>query len=72
MDFTAQRQALGRKIAEERKRQNLTQAKLALMSNINEGYLCEVEKGIANVSISKLLSIAQSLEIEASDLLKGI
>ena len=72
MEFLAEREAIGRAIAEERKRQNLTQSRLALMAEINEGYLCEIEKGIANATINKLLAIAKALGIALADLHEGV
>lgn len=42
------------------------------MAEINEGYLCEIEKGIANATINKLLAIAKALGIALADLLEGV
>lgn len=72
MEFHAEIQAIGKNIADERKRQNLTQHRLAGMARINEGYLCEVEKGAANPTIAKLLSLAEALDVPLVDLLAGI
>ena len=72
MEFKAEIEAIGKNIANERKRQNLTQHRLADMATMNEGYLCEVEKGIANPTIGKLLSLAEALGVPVSSLLSGI
>lgn len=72
MEFKAEIEAIGKNIANERKRQNLTQHRLADMANMNEGYLCEVEKGIASPTIGKLLSLAEALGVPVSSLLSGI
>ena len=42
------------------------------MANMNEGYLCEVVKGIANPTTGKLLSLAEALGVPVSSLLSGI
>lgn len=70
MDFDAQRIAIGRTIAAERKRQKLSQRRLAEMAHINEGYLCEIEKGIANTTINKLFAIAVALDVKVCELVK--
>lgn len=72
MDAKAKRRAIGQTIASERKRQGLTQRKLALMSGMNESYLCEVEKGTGNVSINKLIAIADALGVDVASLVKGV
>lgn len=72
MDAKAKRYAIGQAIASERKRQKLTQRRLAIMSNMNESYLCEVEKGNGNVSINKLIGLADALGVDVEDLVKGV
>ncbi|WP_139650718.1 helix-turn-helix domain-containing protein [Raoultibacter phocaeensis] len=72
MDYDAKRQIIGRTIASIRKSQKLSQHKLADMACINEGYLCEVEKGIANATINKLLAISEALGVDVADLLRGV
>lgn len=72
MDAKAKRYVIGQAIASERKRQKLTQRRLAIMSNMNESYLCEVEKGNGNVSINKLIALADALGIKVEDLVKGV
>ncbi|HIW75785.1 helix-turn-helix domain-containing protein [Gordonibacter sp.] len=66
MDYFDKRRQLGQRIVETRKAQNISQKQLALMSNINQGYLSEVENGISNISINKLFRIADALGISPS------
>lgn len=68
MDYFDKRKLLGQRIAEIRKTQNISQKQLALMSNINKGYLSEIENGISNISVNKLFRVADALGISAKDL----
>lgn len=68
MDYFDKRKLLGQRIAEIRKTQNISQKQLALMSNINKGYLSEIENGISNISVNKLFRVADALSISAKDL----
>lgn len=72
MDYFIKRRQLGQRIAEVRKAQNISQKQLALMSDINKGYLSEIENGISNISVNKLFCIADALDIPAQDLFNGI
>lgn len=69
MDFNDQRILLGKRIADARKRQGLTQKQLALMAGLNHGYLSEVENGTGNISINKLFALADALDVPAASLL---
>lgn len=69
MDYFDKRRQLGQRIVETRKAQNISQKQLALMSNINQGYLSEVENGISNPSINKLFRISDALGVPLSHLL---
>lgn len=72
MDYFAKRRQLGQRIVEMRKRQGISQTQLALMSDINKGYLSEIENGISNISLNKLFRIADSLGIPPAELFSGI
>lgn len=72
MDYFERRRQLGQCIAEARKRQNISQTQLALMSDINKGYLSEIENGISNISVNKLFRIADSLGVHPAVLFAGI
>ena len=72
MDYFDKRRQLGQRIAEVRKAQNISQKQLALMSDINKGYLSEIENGISNISINKLFRIADALDIPTKDLFSSI
>lgn len=72
MDYFEKRRQLGQCIAKARKRQNISQTQLALMSDINKGYLSEIENGISNISVNKLFRIADSLGVHPAVLFAGI
>ena len=63
MDYFDKRRQLGQHIVEMRKAQRISQKQLALMSDINKGYLSEIENGISNISVNKLFRIADALGV---------
>ena len=56
--------AIGRRICQYRKQKNLTQAALSEILNISESYLSQIERGTAKVSLPRLSSIADVLEVD--------
>ena len=63
---------LGKRIAYLRKKQKMSQLDLAIESEVNRNYLCDLEKGRRNPSILALNKIAVALNIDLSMLFKGI
>ena len=63
---------LGKRIAYLRKKQKMSQLDLAVESEVNRNYLCDLEKGRRNPSILALNKIAVALNIDLSMLFKGI
>ena len=63
---------LGKRIAYLRKKQKMSQLDLAIESEVNRNYLCDLEKGRRNPSILVLNKIAVALNIDLSMLFKGI
>ena len=66
------RAALGERIKELRKKNGLTQAKLALMINVEQSYLSKLELGSRNPSLSLLEKIADAYGITLSELFDGL
>lgn len=56
--------AIGRRISKYRKKRNLTQASLSELLNVSESYISQVERGAAKISLPRLSSIAQILDID--------
>lgn len=56
------------RIKEIREARGLTQADLAAMTGLNQGYLSKVENGSANVSIDKLRIIAVALKVDLHEM----
>ena len=50
----------------------MSQLDLAIESEVNRNYLCDLEKGRRNPSILVLNKIAEALNIDLSTLFKGI
>lgn len=69
--YHSKRGALGNNIARLRLTRGITQKRLALMTGMNKGYLCDVENGKANISINKLLRIAEALDVSLQELFAG-
>lgn len=60
--------SIGRKIAQERVRQKLTQEDLAGMAEIDRSFLSYIENGRKNFSVEMLLKIAKVLSVHPSRL----
>ena len=56
--------SIGRKIAQERVRQGLTQEDLAGMAEIDRSFLSYIENGRKNFSVAMLLNLAAALKIK--------
>lgn len=63
---------LGESIIKTRKKENLSQDQLAILSDVDRSYLAEVEEGKANPSIKFLHKIAKALKIRVGELLKEL
>ena len=63
---------LGKRITYLRKKKKMSQLDLAVESEVNRNYLCDLEKGRRNPSILVLNKIAEALNIDLSTLFKGI
>lgn len=60
-DKTSERQRIGRRIAELRKEQNLTQAQLAERCGIQQAHIARIETGRYSVGLDTLAQIATAL-----------
>ena len=56
--------SIGRKIAQERTKQGLTQEDLAGMADIDRSFLSYIENGRKNFSMEMLLKLASSLKVK--------
>ena len=63
---------LGENIRQMRKAKGLSQEALADMSGLHRTYIGGIERGERNVSIANIVRIAQALNVEASQIVKGI
>lgn len=64
--------ALGKRIADQRKKLGLNQSEVSESSGLHRTYLSDVERGARNVSFMTLVMIARSLKSTASELCEGI
>ena len=62
----------GNQIRALRKARGLTQAELAFRANMNVTYVGDVERANENISISKLILLADALEVPLSELLNSL
>lgn len=51
-----------------REARGLTQADLAEMTGLGQGYVSKIESGVANPSLDKINLIAQALKVEPAEL----
>jgi len=58
--------SIGRKIAQERLKQGLTQEDLAGMAEIDRSFLSYIENGRKNFSIEMLLKLSTALNVNPS------
>lgn len=61
-------QKFGQRIKELRKKQELTQEKLAELANIDFSYLNMIESGKKNPSLKRIAKLARVLKISLSEL----
>ena len=61
---------IGKNIQSERQKQGLTQETFAELMNVSWSYVSKIESGVINLSLGKILEIAEYLKIEVSSLLK--
>lgn len=65
-------QVLGKRIEYLRKSKGWSQLELALESEVNKNYLCDLEKGRRNPSLEILERIADALNVSLEELFKGV
>lgn len=63
---------LGNQIKSLRKAKGLTQIELAERANMNSTYVGDVERANENISINKLILLADALEVPISELIKPL
>ncbi len=61
----------GLRIRELRLSRNLSQEKLAELSDLHRTYIGDIERGERNVSLENIEKIAKALKIKLEDLFKG-
>ena len=60
----------GKNVKIERIKQDLTQEKLAEIMNVSQNYIANIERGKANMSLGKVLELANFLKVDIEVLLK--
>lgn len=65
-------QRLGKAILIRRKKKELSQEELAILSQIDRTYVGRLEQGTANPSFKIIVKIAKALRVKLSELLKGV
>ena len=61
--------AIGQRIKEFRKKENMTQEQLADAVNISPSHMSHIETGITKLGLSVLVGIAKALNVHTDDLL---
>ena len=61
---------IGKNIQVERQKQGLTQETFAELMNVTWSYVSKIESGVINLSLGKILEIANYLKIDVAILLK--
>ena len=60
--------SIGKRIAELRKKKNMTQEELSEIIGISPHYLSALERGIYNIKLDKLVMIINALDCTADDI----
>ncbi len=61
---------VGKNIQRERQKQGLTQESFAELMNVSWSYVSKIESGVINLSLGKILELANYLQIDVDKLLK--
>ncbi|PTP83176.1 helix-turn-helix domain-containing protein [Vibrio splendidus] len=62
----------GMKLREVRKKNGISQDKLALIADIDRSYVGRIERGEVNITLEKVYSLAQALECNITELLPAV
>ena len=66
------RAILGDRVRSIRAKRGISQEQLADLAELDRTYISGVERGIRNISLLNIVKIAEALEVNPSELLKGI
>lgn len=69
--YTIDYKELGKRIRSERRKQDLTQEKLAEMADISESFMGHIERGGRTLSIETLAKIANALNLSIEYIICG-
>ena len=69
MDKETLLKKFGKNVKIERIKKDLTQENLAEIMNISQNYIANIERGKQNMSLGKILELAEKLEVKISKLL---
>ena len=69
---TQRLKALGKRIKVLRKSKNWSQEAFAMQAGLDRSYMGGIERGERNITFDTMCVIAKTLDIELSELLKGI
>ena len=72
MDTSERKIALGQNIKRLREQNMISQRSFAQMVGMSQAYLSSVESGQRNIGYANLCKIAEGLDVEPSELLRGI
>ena len=59
----------GQHVRNARKKQHISQERLALLAGIDRSYMSRIERGVVSITLQKAYVIAQTLQCEVRDLL---
>lgn len=63
---------LGRILRKERRNRRISQCRLSNLADLNNSYYCSIEQGVVNLSVVKLLSICESLDVPVSQIMNDL
>ena len=70
--FEKELEHLGNNIRQLRRIRNLSQETLSELCGLHRTYICDVERGMRNVTVGSLLRLANGLQTSVSELTTGL
>ena len=69
---TARKNKFGKRLRQIRLEKKISQEQLAFKSGLHRTYICDIERGVRNVSLVNIEKIAKGLNVKINDLISWL
>ncbi|PGT83238.1 helix-turn-helix domain-containing protein [Bacillus sp. AFS040349] len=69
VEFEDVKKKFGRQVREYRMIRNLSQQELAELTSLHRTYISDIERGLRNITLETIVTIAKALNVDTSELL---